>query len=329
MIKTTLTTTNFERDSLAAFEKLLQGYKKALQSPVWEGKLDDLIEKMTHLPTAPFEVKLMNLFDYNYLVLSEDIHSIIDKSLVIRKSMEHEERFVKIEEQYYLLPFLPKNTHLKSLKVFNHEGELCYQVTGRIYIQLKRLLICALSCKRNLCVQDVFTFKQTFTRLKDLKIHYYSPIIDLTTTDPQLYYDFLCDYYGKAQLLKYISSKEITSQNLENTLLNTTPRALEDVLKLSSSQQVIWAYFLFRLMGLRLRGNIDACVLTRFLLIVNKTSLEDYRNSYFYKLVAKAPHLKENKKLLVDLEIVRLHFQKNNLPIGDIETEILNLITNR
>lgn len=100
------------------------------------------------------------------------------------------------------------------------------------------------------------------------------------------------------------------------------------MLNLTSSQQVLWAYFLFRLMGLKLRVNVEAAIITRFLLIVNRTELDDYKKSYFYKLVSKAPYVKEDKNLLADLETVRLHFQKGNLPTGDIEKEILNLITN-
>jgi hypothetical protein len=74
--------------------------------------------------------------------------------------------------------------------------------------------------------------------------------------------------------------------------------------------------------------NVEAAIITRFLLILNRTELDDYKKSYIYKLVSKAPYVKEDKNLLADLETVRLHFQKGNLPTGDIEKEILNLITN-
>ncbi len=126
--------------------------------------------------------------------------------------------------------------------------------------------------------------------------------------------------------MKYVSSKEKIS-TLPDLNLYNTPKALEEALNLSSSQQVLWAYFLFRLMGLKLRVNVEISIITRFLHIVNKIDLEEYKNSYFYKLVSKAPYVKEDKKLLHDLEIIRLHFQKSNLPIGEIEKEILNLIT--
>jgi hypothetical protein len=322
-----ITTENFERDSLTAFEKMLQGYKKAKQSLAWESNMDDLIEKMTHLPTAPFPTQLMNLFDYNYLVLSEDISTLIEKALHIREQMEHTQRFVHIEETYFSLPFLPKNTFLKRLKVYNHEGELCYHLKGKLYIRFNKLLIWITPGKKEITIHDVFTIKQNTVQLRDLEIYYYSPFLDLTTTDPLCYYDFFCDYYGKTQFLKYFSTKDIISPAIDSALHNT-PKALEEILKLSSSQQVLWAYFLFRLMGMKLRLHIDAAMMTRFLLIVNRNDLEDYRKSYFYKLVSKAPFVKEDKKLLADLETVRLHFQKSKLPTGDIDKEILNLITN-
>lgn len=41
----------------------------------------------------------------------------------------------------------------------------------------------------------------------------------------------------------------------------------------------------------------------------------------------KAPYIKNDKNLLVDLEVIRLHFQERNLPIGDIEKVIIELVT--
>ncbi|WP_430811608.1 MULTISPECIES: hypothetical protein [unclassified Carboxylicivirga] len=322
-----LTSDNLEKDSLAAFEKLLQGYKKAKQSYAWESDMEGLIDKLTHLPTDPFSVQLMKLFDYHYLVLSEDINALIDKALQMRAFMEDNQRFVRIEEQYFSLPFMRKNRYLKRLKVFNHEGELCYHVEGKLYLQFGRLLHYFMPVKTDQSFRDVITIKQTTLLSKRLEIYYYSPFLDLTTTNRQCYYDFFCDYYGKTQFIKYFSSKEVASLSPENMLLNA-PKALEAILKLTSSQQVLWAYFLFRLMGMKLRDNIDAAMMTRFLLIVNRNDLEDYRKTYFYKLVSRAPFVKEDKNLLVDLEMVRLHFQNSNLPTGDIEKEILNLITN-
>ncbi len=73
MTKREINTDNFEKKSLATFEKLLQGYRRATQSSAWESNMNELVGKLTHLPTDPFPIKLMELFDYNYLVLSEDI----------------------------------------------------------------------------------------------------------------------------------------------------------------------------------------------------------------------------------------------------------------
>ena len=90
---------NFEKDCLAVFENLLQGYRKAKESTVWESNMDNLVEKLTHFPTDPFPTELMKIFDYHYLVQSEDINSIIEKALILRERMEHTKRYVTINEQ--------------------------------------------------------------------------------------------------------------------------------------------------------------------------------------------------------------------------------------
>jgi len=326
MTKKEFNTERFEKDSLAAFEKLLQGYRKAKQLSVWESKMDNLVDKLTHLTTDPFLCELMELFDYNYLVLSESIEDVIEKALVIREQMKHTQRFVTISEKYFSLPFLTKNTYLKRLEVFNNEDELCYLLVGRIRISLKNLLLWSFRTNKNIQLRDIFSFKQKTVRYKELAIYYYSPILDLSSTNHKDYYNFFCDYYGKTQFTNYFNSKDRASSITELSSSNNA-KSLDKVLNLSSSQQVLWAYFFFRLMGLRLHNNVEAAILTRFLLIINRADLTEYKNSYFYKLVSKAPHVKDDKNLLSDLEIIRVYFQNSKLPTGDIEKEILNLIT--
>ena len=327
MNKREINSEKFEKDCLATFEKLLQGYRRANQSSAWESNMDELVDKLTHLPTDPFPIKLMELFDYNYLVLSESIENIIGKSLAIREQMKHTQRFVNVNERYFSLPFLSPNTHLKRLEVFNHEGELCYLLVGKLRINISMLFKWIIPGKMNVRLQDILVFKQKSVQHQELEIYYYSPILDLSTTNINSYYEFFCDYNGKLQFINYLATKDkasiIPQGNLDHSTL-----ALKKILSLSSSQQVLWAYFLFRLMGLQLRVNVGVAILTRFLLIVNRADLNEYKNSYFYKLVLKAPYVKEDKKLLSELETVRLHFQQSNLPTGDIENEILKLITN-
>ncbi len=328
MIDEKLTTEKFERDSLGVFEKLLQGYQKAQKSIAWESNMDSLIDKMTHLPTAPFPSELMKMFDYNYLILSEDISTIIQKALVIRRSMEHKRRYVRIEKRYYTCPCLPKETYLKWIKVFNHEGDLCYHENRKIDIKWNRLLNCFFTRTNKTFFQNVFTFEQKVLVQKNLEIYHYSPFVDLTQKDPISYYNFFCDYYGKTQFLKYFSTKDtVVSNSLDTSYINKAS-TLEEVRKLTSSQQVLWAYFIFRLLGLNLRINLEVAIMTRFLLMINKTSFVEYKKSYFYKLVSKAPYVKDDKKLLPDLEIIKLHFKNENLPTNDIENEIEKLITN-
>ena len=139
MNRITFTSNQFEKDSLAVFERLLQGYSKANQTSIWNGRKEKLVEKLTHLPTAPFERKLMEFFDYYFLAMSEGIQEIIEKSLVIRSQMEDTQRFVHIDRSYYKLPFLPKQTYLKRITVLNHEHELCYMQVYKLKFSVKRL----------------------------------------------------------------------------------------------------------------------------------------------------------------------------------------------
>ena len=62
MIENEFSTDDFEKDCLAGFEKLLQGYKRAKQTSAWESDMNTLVDKLTHLPTAPFPRKLMEIF---------------------------------------------------------------------------------------------------------------------------------------------------------------------------------------------------------------------------------------------------------------------------
>ncbi len=130
----------------------------------------------------PFPCQLIKLFDYNYLVLSENIDSIIEKSLIIRAQMKPSQRFVKINEQYFSLPFLPQNTHLKRLEVFNNEGELCYLLIGKLRIRFGKFLSCLFPKNRTVQLHDVFMFKQKTIQYKKLEIYYYSQFIDLSST---------------------------------------------------------------------------------------------------------------------------------------------------
>ncbi len=316
---------DFEKDCLAVFENLLQGYRKAKDTAVWESKVDNLVEKLTHLPTAPFPIELMKLFDYNYLVQSEDINSIIEKALVLREQMKHTRRYVTIKERYFSSLLLPNNTHLKRLEVYNNEGELCYLQVGKIRVRPKVLLQWVLPGHKYITIQDVVNFSQKSINLKKLEIYYYSPFVDLSSTNHQDYYNFFCDYFGKIQFLKYFNSNGKVDDY--PVLQQPTPRKFEEILRLTSAQQVLWAYFLFRLLGLKLRVEVTSAALARFLCVVNGISLDGYKNSYFYTLLDKAPYIKKDKNLLVDLEVIRLHFQERNLPTGDIEKVIIEIVT--
>ena len=244
MTKKVISTEQFEKDSLSVFERILQGYRKAEQSNVWESDMDSIIENLTLLPTAPFYDSLMKLFDYDYLVLSEDINMIINKAIVIREQISFTQRTVTINETYYSLPFLPKNTHLKRLEVFNNDGELCYLSIGKLHFSIRKLLK-ALVYKQ-IPISDAVSSHQKTFQYKELEIFYYSQFIDHSTTNSTDYYDFFCDYYGKIQFVQYFTSKENLATSV-NT--NEQHHYLADIVKFSSAQQVLWVYFFFASLG--------------------------------------------------------------------------------
>ena len=80
---------------------VLQGYKRAKESNVWESNIDELLDKMTQFPTDPFSSTLMDMFDYDYLVKAESIENIIEKALSIREQLKHTEKFVTVREKYF------------------------------------------------------------------------------------------------------------------------------------------------------------------------------------------------------------------------------------
>ncbi len=325
MIEKDFSTDNFEKDCLAVFEKLLQGYKRAKQTSAWESEMNALVDKLTHLPTDSFSLELMELFDYHYLVLSEPIEVILKQALELREQMEHTQRFVTIDEQYFSLPFLSPNTHIKSLEVFNHDDELCYKQVGKISCNFKHLLKWINPWDKTVSFQEVVLIKHTITQHQDLEIYHYSTIVDLSSTSPPDYYQFFCDYYGKTQFLNYFKTKvKDTPTGISGEFYIS--RRIDQILKLSSAQQVLWAYFVFNLLGLKLRLNLDASFLAKFLLLMNRAEIDDYRNSYYYKLFNKAPYIKEGKSLIIELEKTRMLFKEGNLPTDDIDKLIAQLL---
>jgi len=84
MMKNEFSTGEFEKDCLAVFEKLLQGYNRAKQTSAWETEINTLVERLTHLPTAPFHKELMELFDYHYFVLSHYVYKRCKKIVPIK-----------------------------------------------------------------------------------------------------------------------------------------------------------------------------------------------------------------------------------------------------
>jgi len=308
----------FENDCLAVFEKLLQGYKRAKESNVWESNIDELLDKMTQFPTDPFSSTLMDMFDYDYLVKAESIENIIEKALSIREQLKHTEKFVTVREKYFCLPFLAPNTHLKKLEIFNSNGELCYTQKGRIRINFFRFLIGIFHRDKASKLQDIISIQQQSSEIKLLEIYYYSEYINLSTIDPNAYYSFFCDYFGKLKFLNYIRA------NANITIETVEPTSVKTIGELTSIRQVLWAKFTFNLIGLKLRKNLDASSLAKLLLLINNHNLDDYKNSYFYKIAGKLQNLC-SKQYYRELEFMKTYFQERNIPTTDIDNELKKL----
>lgn len=239
-------TEKFEKDSLAVFERTLQGFRKAKQSKIWESNMEELVDKLTLLPTDPFTVELMRMFDYEYLVLSNDIETIIDKSLIMREQMKYTKRSIRVNKKYFRRPFLSKNTYLKRLDVYNYEGELCYSVDGNISIKYKNIFkklnpfIC-----REYPESLVFNNMETHKHI-NLEIFHYSPLINCLSTDRKAYYDFFCDYFGKVQFIQFYHNKETNNDSKEITQ-KVNSNDIFNLSTLTDAQQILWAYFFLSL----------------------------------------------------------------------------------
>ena len=318
---------DFEKESLEKFENLLNGYRKAQETFTWESNIDELVNKITHLPTDPFSIKLMELFDYDYIVNGDSINLIIEKSLIIREQMQSMKRFVNVTEEYYQIPFLRKDRYIKKVEVFDNDGELCYQIQNILSINYSKLITQTFFslCKR-IKIDDIFTFSKEVIELKKLEIFYYSEFIDLSTISKESFYSFYIDYYGKTQFKRFLHSKE--SLNLETTILPALNKCiLNDIVKLSKVQQTLWAFYVFRLFGLDLRSNLGVVNMTRFLLLINNDNTANYKNSYFYKLALKVKDNKIGRHHLTNLTVVETIFEKNNFPTDDVKNDFLGFKT--
>lgn len=167
MCKLEISTSRFEKESLVTFEKLFYSYKNAKDSNVDEPGKEKIVNKLTHLPNDPFSTKLMELFDYYYLILSEDIESIIRRALEMRVYMEHTERYVTLEEKYFPKWLQPFDTQLKSLRVIDHEGDLCYLQVYKVRINFCKLFKSLLPFRKKVSRNDLIVFREKTIQKKN------------------------------------------------------------------------------------------------------------------------------------------------------------------
>ncbi|MEN8883680.1 MAG: hypothetical protein ABF244_05560 [Flavobacteriaceae bacterium] len=298
-----ITAEQFEKDSLEKFERILQSYRRAKESSHLAIDMEKTIEMLLDFPTDELSISMMKLFDFEYLVKGISIDKLIAKALCYEKEILATPRSIKVKLSFYKFPFVGKEKYLKRYETFNHKDECCYLIKGVFRVSLSK---------------GVYYY-QNNTVFKELEIHKYSKYLSDSQNTSDCFYSFFMDYHSKVLFVKYFSNLKKEEGRISS---NATKNILTEVLQMTNAQQVLWSYFFFRGIGLKLRLNLEGAMLTRFVHAINQMELKNYRNSYVHKLVMKAPYVKSDKNLVTDLLLIKSHFQKCGFSTLEIENEI-------
>ncbi|MGZ4041735.1 MAG: hypothetical protein ACXVO9_00950 [Bacteroidia bacterium] len=98
---------------------------------------------------------------------------------------------------------------------------------------------------------------------------------------------------------------------------------------ITTARQVLTLYYLFKAMGIKMRGDVNVSVMAKFLHLLLGWDYADINNSQIYKLLKLAPKVKEDKKSLKeDFNWVKKQFENINfeLPAKMIEEELKTLL---
>ena len=297
------TAEQFEKESLERFEEILRSYQRAKANPHLEIDIEKTIELLLDFPTDSLSVSMMRLFDFEYLVKGVSIDNLITKAQIFEKENALAPRNIKIKLIFYNFPFLSKEKYLRRYEILNYKNESCYLIKGSFGFTLSK---------------GVF-YQQKNTSYRELEIHRYSKYLNDENNSIAYYYSFFVDYHSKVLFVKYF-----TNSKKENNIICSqgNTNILTEVLQMTNAQQVLWSYFFFRGIGLKLRLNLEGAMLTRFVQAINRMELKNYRNSYVHKLVMKAPYVKSDKNLVADLLLIKTHFLKHGFSSLEIENEI-------
>ena len=165
---------------------------------------------------------------------------------------------------------------------------------------------------------------------KELRIYFYSPIVNIHTTDLNKYFEFYIDYYSKKLFRDFLTgylahTKPIIGSHKSfqaNGDREQDEPADFNTSKFTKAQIVLLTYYYFRELGLEPRVESYVSTMVRFLHIITRTNYTKTKNSVYYKMALKAPNFKTDRNLIKDLEVVKTEFERVELPTIEIEKEI-------
>ena len=251
----------------------------------------------------------------------------------MRQELIPKERRVSYKNKYYNYHFVTRDKYIKKQIIYNADNEICYITRYKLKPKFKYLF----QAKFARTKEEKETKERLFLGLepeviqkKELRIFFYSKIINIHTTDIEKYFEFYVDYYSKMLFRNFIT------ENLNNEKIDTADlydvKPIEkivvdspiefDVSKFSNAQIVLLTYFYLKELGLEPRVGTYVSTMIRFIHIITQTNYTKAKNSVFYKLASRAPNFKSDANLIIDLEVIKAEFERVELPIDEIQKEI-------
>jgi hypothetical protein len=329
----------FEQKSKEKYEILKKAFLNTIEQVRWnkektkENIIKYFLEEVALIPNDPFSEHLINLLEWEYGSLAKDIKKILNQIEPIRKELLPTERRVSYKNKYYNHHFVTRNKHIKKQIIYDADGDICYITRYKTKPKFKYFFQSRFARTK----EEKESKERLFLGLvpeviqkKELRIFYYSTIINIHTTDIDKYFEFYIDYYSKILFGNFISDylKNDTAESVD--IHNIKPAEYDefdtpvefDLSKFSNAQIVLLTYFYLKELGLEPRVGTYVSTMIRFIHIMTQSNYTKARNSVFYKMAMKAPNFKSDPKLIKDLEVIKEEFSRVELPIDEIEKEI-------
>lgn len=329
----------FEKKSKEKYDELKRTFLNTIEQIRWNNEkasqeiIKYFLEEIAEIPNDPFSENLIKKLEWEYGLLAGDVNDILSEIEPVRQKLLPTERRVSFKNKFYNWHFVTRNKHIKKQIIYDAEGDICYITRYKLKPKFKYLFQSKFARTKDEKESKERLFlglEPEVIQKKELHIFYYSTIINIHTTDLSKYFEFYVDYYSKKLLRDYISeylkNKKIAcevSKNIKPVEYEEFNKPVEfDVRKFSNAQIVLLTYFYLKELGLEPRVGTYVSTMIRFVHIITQTNYTKAKNSTFYKLASKAPNFKSDAYLIGDLEVVKVEFERVDLPIDEIQKEI-------